>query len=289
MLLQQIADENKLALLHNEPVYGGDINKAWCLHTRTGRYFLKTNAANRVPLMFQKEAAGLAALKRHSPVTVPRVMAYGTINDVQYLLLEWLEKGVAAPGCMYEFGRHLAALHRQKQAYFGWQEDNYIGNWPQINTAHQHWHAFYITCRLTPLAQYLFDTGAWTKSDLAALEALGTRLEALFPPEPPALVHGDLWGGNFMIVQDGSAAIFDPAVYYGHREMDIGMTLLFGGFDAGFYQGYNDEYPLQKDWRHRVSLTQLYPLLVHAVLFGGHYVSSARDIIRQYRQDITKT
>ena len=108
------------------------------------------------------------------------------------------------------------------------------------------------------------------------------KAEALFPPEPPALLHGDLWSGNYMPMADGNTAIFDPAVYIGHREMDLGMTKLFGGFDDAFYNTYNEEYPLNKDWLDRLPLTQLYPLLVHAVLFGGHYIETARQIIIQW-------
>jgi len=108
------------------------------------------------------------------------------------------------------------------------------------------------------------------------------KSEFLFPEEPPALLHGDLWSGNFKITTEGEATIFDPAVYYGHREMDIGMTLLFGGFDQRFYEAYHEIYPLEKDWKQRIPLTQLYPLLVHALLFGGHYVESVRRIMKNY-------
>ena len=108
------------------------------------------------------------------------------------------------------------------------------------------------------------------------------KLARHFPIEPPALLHGDLWSGNFLISSNGQAAIYDPAVYYGHREMDIGMTKLFGGFDQRFYDAYNATYPLEKDWEKRLQVTQLYPLLVHAVLFGGHYISQVREIIKQF-------
>jgi len=115
-----------------------------------------------------------------------------------------------------------------------------------------------------------------------AAENLCKRFDELFPDESPALLHGDLWSGNFMVASNGYAAIFDPAVYFGHREMDIGMTKLFGGFDQRFYDAYEEAYPLEKDWKQRLTLTQLYPLLVHAILFSGYYVDKTRTIIKYY-------
>ena len=108
------------------------------------------------------------------------------------------------------------------------------------------------------------------------------QFKEIFPIEPPSLLHGDLWSGNFMMTSE-SAALIDPAVYYGHREMDIGMTLLFGGFQADFYNAYQETYPLDKGWQQRLPLTQLYPLLVHAVLFGGHYTGKAREILENVK------
>ena len=136
-----------------------------------------------------------------------------------------------------------------------------------------------------PLVKLLVDAALFSAEDLQQAGTFCTAAGNLFPQEPPALLHGDLWAGNFMISKTGEAAIYDPAVYYGHREMDIGVTALFGGFSQAFYDGYNEVYPLQQDWRQRLPLTQLYPLLVHAVLFGGHYVDSARAILKKINND----
>jgi fructosamine-3-kinase len=129
-----------------------------------------------------------------------------------------------------------------------------------------------------PLAKQIFDTGS---REMKNAELLCGKLNQLFPREHPSLLHGDLWSGNFMCSAKGPA-IFDPAVYCGHREMDLGMTKLFGGFDNEFYEAYNHTYPLEKDWQKRVPLAQLYPLLVHAILFGGGYASNAANIIRSF-------
>jgi len=172
-------------------------------------------------------------------------------------------------------------MHLQQQPYFGWQYNNYIGSLLQKNLIQNRWASVYIECMIKPLVKRLVDSSAFNKSDFTAAEIFYIKAKEIFPTEPPSLLHGDLWSGNFMVAQNGTAAIFDPAVYCGHREMDIGMSKLFGGFDAGFYDAYNEVYPLEKNWWQRLPFTQLYPLLVHAILFGGHYVQSARNILNK--------
>jgi len=128
----------------------------------------------------------------------------------------------------------------------------------------------------------LFDAGDLSAKDIRDADLFCNNLRIIFPAEPPSLLHGDLWAGNYMIISTGYAAIFDPAVYCGHREMDIGMTKLFGGFDQRFYEAYNETNPLEKGWENRLPVTQLYPLLVHAVLFGGHYIESVKNILKAF-------
>ena len=282
-MLQPILDDCGLIITGHEPVYGGDINHCYCLYDHDAKYFLKVNEAKQYPVMFEKEARGLQTFYKELPILiVPRVIKYGIAQQQQYLLLEWIEKGKPKKDFWESFGTGLALLHQKGQSYFGWEEDNYIGSIQQCNTKHQSWHLFFTECRIIPLVKKLFDTGAFSKHDTAMSASFCKQTDQLFPPEPSALLHGDLWSGNFMITATGDAAIYDPAVYYGHREMDIGMTKLFGGFENRFYDAYNEVYPFEKNWQNRLPLTQLYPLLVHAVLFGGHYIGSAREIMKQY-------
>ncbi len=277
--IETIATTCGLQLSGCKQVAGGDINEAYSLYSNTNKYFLKLNDAQAFPSMFIMEANGLDALRANSNIIVPGVMAKGVAGGRQWLLLQWLEKGAITKNAMEEFGAALAAMHQQPQAHFGWTSNNYIGSLPQINTPHEAWHSFFTLCRIMPVVKILFDAGSFSITDVTAAESFCTH--ALLPEEPASLLHGDLWSGNYMIDASGHAAIFDPAVYYGHREMDLGMTKLFGGFNESFYAAYHEVYPLQPGWQQRLYITQLYPLLVHAVLFGGHYIQSVREIIKK--------
>lgn len=283
MSLHDILSDYGAGIIHYEAVQGGDISHSYCLHAPNVKYFLKVNDAALYPHMFEKEAEGLGALRENSTFIIPKVIRCGYAQKQQYLVLEWLEKSAPQQTLWQNFGTALAMLHQKPQPFFGWQQDNFIGSLVQHNQVHSTWHLFYQECRIMPLVKILFNAGVFSITDIASAELICKRIEQLFPPEPPSLIHGDLWSGNYMVAKNGCAAVFDPAVYYGHREMDIGMTKLFGGFHERFYDFYNDAYLLEKGWRQRVPLTQLYPLLVHAVLFGGHYVSNAREIMAEYQ------
>jgi protein-ribulosamine 3-kinase len=284
MSLLSIFADCDITITNSEQVHGGDINLSYCLYTRDAKLFLKVNEAMLYPDLFEKEARGLKALAENARmIKVPRVIKQGLAGKDQYLLLEWIEKRKPRKDSMERFGRALAEIHHKTQPCFGWEEDNYIGSLRQDNTKYDSWHLFYAECRIMPLVRLLFNAGTFSKDDMSVAELFCRKLDQLFPQEPASLLHGDLWAGNFMITNTGDAAIYDPAVYHGHREMDIGMTKLFGGFDRDFYEGYISMYPLEKGWLQRLPLTQLYPFLVHAILFGGDYVNSARDIMKRFR------
>lgn len=282
MNLEAIIEDCGLVITGSHSVSGGDINAAFCLYSGEEKYFLKVNSSRHYTGMFQSEAKGLNVLRVNTSIIVPGVIKYGLVNEQQYLLLSWLETGRPQPDCMEKFGGNLALMHRQTKSYFGLEVDNYIGSIPQQNTRHTSWGLFYEESRILPLVKRLVDSGSFSGKDMRLAEQFCKKLDNLFPAEPPALLHGDLWVGNYMVTSTGYVAIYDPAIYYGHREMDIGMSKLFGGFDQRFYKAYHEIYPLDPGWERRLSLTQLYPLLVHAVLFGGHYIERARGIIEEY-------
>jgi fructosamine-3-kinase len=281
---QRIITQARINSHHYKVVHGGDINETYCLIGEGKKYFLKINDKDLYPQLFEKEAEGLNALRSHSAFIIPGVVQYGTLENKQFLLLEWIEQGCAAPNFWETLGRNLAEMHKKTNPTFGWTSDNYIGRIKQPNPSTQNWQTFYAEYRLLPLVNKCYENNLLSKKDVAAAEKLCIKLDQFFPSYPPALLHGDLWNGNFMVAANGNPCLFDPAVYYGHREMDLGMTRLFGGFHARFYAAYHECFPLETQWEQRIELTQLYPLLVHTLLFGGHYGSQCQEILQRFYQ-----
>lgn len=265
-------------IIAGTPLNGGSINSAMKLEGETENYFLKWNDADRFPGMFEAEAKGLQLLAHNSTFCVPQFTACGTVENTSYLLLEFLDKGQVD---WESAGIALANMHRQPAEKFGLDHDNYIGSLRQINTQHATWSDFFANERILLQVQLAVEKNLLTRMDRYRAENFCTCIDELFPKEAPALLHGDLWNGNFMFTKKGPS-IYDPAVYYGHREMDLAMTKLFGGFDAEFYEAYNDIFPLEKNWQQRISYCNLYPLLVHVNLFGGGYVNEVRSILEKF-------
>ena len=293
-----------LASLHAEPVNiegvspagGGCINTAFRLDSAAGVYFMKYNDAGRYPGMFESEARGLRLLQGHvgvasrapadgsMAISVPSVIGCGAAGRYSLLVLEYLESGSMRGDFWEVFGRGLAALHRHTNGYFGLDHPNYIGSLPQSNDAHGGWTDFFIVQRLEPQLRLARDSGRADRELVQGFQDLYRHLSDLFPEEPPALLHGDLWSGNYMVGADGGPAIIDPAVYYGHRYMDIGMSKLFGGFSHSFYEAYNQAYAMENNWREAIEVANLYPLMVHVNLFGGGYPGSVKAILKRYRR-----
>lgn len=264
------------------PVGGGSINDCFRLDTTAGPLFAKLNTADRFPSMFEAEADGLRRLAATGAMRVPRIIAFGEEHDVSFLLMEHIESGLKGERFWEEFGRRLAAVHRHSASSFGLDTDNYIGSLRQTNTPASEWPAFFIHQRLEPQLKMASDARRVESGTSFRFERLFAKLDKLFPPEPPALLHGDLWSGNFLCDASGQPVLIDPAVYYGHREMDIAMTKLFGGFDSGFYAAYNDSWQLERGWEERMDLCNLYPLLVHVNLFGGGYAAQVEAALRRF-------
>lgn len=263
-------------------VSGGDINDAYRLRTRGGRLlFLKTHP-DAAPSMFPAEAAGLRWLAEAGGLRVPEVVAVSRedAGDPPFLLLEWLEPGRRLPDFDVRLGRGLAELHRFGAAGFGLDHDGFIGTLPQGNRPTRDWPTFYAERRLLPQLERARRRGLVDGRLGRRLEALAAALPALVgPAEPPARLHGDLWGGNLHVDPEGAPCLIDPAPYGGHREIDLAMMRLFGGFGRGVFDAYGEAHPLAAGHEERVPLYQLYPLLVHVNLFGGGYVRSVEGAI----------
>lgn len=262
-------------------VAGGSINRSFALAGRAGRVFLKTNEARR-SAMFETEASALAALGATGALKVPRVLAVGEAGDTAYLALEWLELTGRSATAEARLGTGLAALHRHTADRFGWQSDNTIGATPQPNPRCEDWLEFWRDARLGP--QIELATSRGLGDDLVArLELLTTSLDSVLGGHRPApsLVHGDLWGGNWSATLTGEPCVFDPAVYYGDREVDMAMTRLFGGFGPAFYAAYEEAWPLPEGAAARAELYNLYHLLNHFNLFGGGYARAIDTSLSQ--------
>ncbi|PCI97125.1 MAG: hypothetical protein COB15_08560 [Flavobacteriales bacterium] len=274
--------DEEVSILKVASVSGGSINDAYCLTTNQGMYFIKTNQANRYPFMFDKEATGLDLLRNTDAIRIPKVVLSNKFEDTSFLILELIENSTPLPDFWSLFGKQLAQLHQNTNTSFGLEESNYIGSLPQQNNLHNNWIDFFIHERLKPQIKLARDNGKIDLSTITKFERLYTKLDEIFPEEPPALLHGDLWSGNFMVDEKGGPVIIDPAVYFGHREMDIAMTKLFGGFNQQLYQSYNEHFPLEKGWEQRVDICNLYPLMVHVNLFGGGYLEQVKSILNKF-------
>jgi len=253
------------------PLAGGDINDAYRARLADGRRVFVKTRRDAPEAMFPREAEGLAGPAEAGALRVPEVLAVGP----RFLALELIESGPRAPDHYERLGRGLAALHRHGASAFGGEHDNFIGNLPQDNRTEPTWARFYGRRRLEPQLRMAVDGGRASAAMRRGLERLLPRLEALVgPEEPPARLHGDLWGGNRHVGERGEPVLIDPAVYGGHREVDLAMMRLFGGFSERVFAAYEEAWPLAPGARERVPLYQLYPLLVHVNLFGGGYVAS---------------
>ena len=261
-------------------VGGGCINTAYKLTDGTRSYFVKINQASLVE-MFRSEALGLEEMWETQTIRVPKPFCYGTEGNNCYIVLEWLELGDRGNDKSWEnMGQNLAALHRhQGKSEFGWAHNNTIGSTPQINSWCGDWAEFWVQHRIGYQLKLAKGRGVSFSGGDRLLKIIPELLAGHQPQ--PSLVHGDLWGGNASFTVDGEPIIFDPATYWGDREVDLAMTELFGGFPTAFYRGYNEAWPLDNGYKHRKALYNLYHILNHFNLFGGGYASQAEIMIQQ--------
>lgn len=263
-------------------VGGGCIANAQRIIFKSGlKIFVKSGFGNS---MFQKEANGLKELARPKAIRIPQVLLVGK----DFLILEFINSGSKLRNFFEVFGRQLAGMHRFTNAEYGFKEDNFIGSSQQANMPSSlgktDWGTFYFENRLLfqyKMAEKKGHVDEDFRSDFKKLEA---KLPKIIEKsdDPPTLMHGDLWGGNYMTDKSGLPVLIDPAVYYGHREADIAMTYVFGGFNATFYKAYQEAFPLEDGWEYRLNIYKLYHILNHLNIFGAGYYHEARSLIQFY-------
>jgi fructosamine-3-kinase len=266
-------------------VAGGDINQAYRVQHESGMdTFLKVQRGAPEGF-FEAEAAGLEWLRVAEELVVPEVLGLGCAEGHDWLCLRWVSLELSRDVSRDErLGHALASLHRLSLPAFGAPADNFIGTLAQRNRAASTWSAFYAEERLAPHVRALSDEGLLGAAERRGLESLVHRLPQLFADEDdlPCRLHGDLWSGNAGADAAGRPVLFDPAVYAGHREMDLAMMRLFGGFGARVFAAYEESWPLSPGHAERVEVCQLYPLLAHARLFGGGYLGAVSRALRAW-------
>jgi fructosamine-3-kinase len=273
------ATNSHFKVKEKQAIGGGCISQTYRIADGSQRYFVKLNTSDNIA-MFEAEAAGLMEIYQSHTIRVPLPICYEQNDHTAWLVLEYLNIHCGMRGNASELGIQLAAMHRITASQFGWVRNNTIGQTPQINTTSSDWVHFWRTHRLG----YQLDL-AKKNGFNGKLQQLGERLlidldKFLADVTPlPALLHGDLWNGNYAYDEMGNPVLFDPAVYYGDRETDIAMTELFGGFSADFYSAYRNDYPLDSGYNLRKIVYNLYHILNHLNLFGSSYRHQAEQMM----------
>lgn len=260
------------------PMSGGDVADSYRVLLGDGTTVFAKTKVNAVPGFFPTEAAGLTWLREANQVAVPEVLAVS--DEPAFLVQEWIEPGYPTATTEADLGVALARLHQSGAPSFGREDRRSTGSRGLPNEPCATWPEFYATQRLLPLARMAKDGRALPDGAVAELETVANRIEDLAgPPEPPARLHGDLWAGNRLVGAGGVSWLIDPAAHGGHREFDLAMMRLFGGFGDDCFSAYDEIAPLAEGWADRIALNQLAPLVVHAIKFGGPYVAATRQAL----------
>lgn len=289
---------SKFELINHKSIGGGCINQAYQLIGKDKSYFVKLNNASQIE-MFQAEAIALEEMYNTKTIIVPKPICFGISGNNSYLVLEYLNLGRGNNQSWAIMGQKLALLHQfhcppapnsegekiskvedlgaNFEYRFGWHRNNTIGSTPQINDWYENWADFFAEKRIGYQLKLANRRGGNFTNSQEIIEKVRKNLRNHYPS--PSLVHGDLWSGNAGFTDNGQGVIFDPACYYGDREVDIAMTELFGGFPAAFYQGYNQQWALDDGYNDRKNIYNLYHILNHFNLFGGSYESQGKRII----------
>lgn len=263
-------------------VAAGNHNQGIRLETSAGIFFLKLNFDHERNIL-AKEAEGLQKLRKSTFLKIPETFGHGRIEDYNYLLSEFIPSSRQQLDYWENLGLGLAQLHLNTAKKFGLETDNYIASLIQKNHQFDNWLDFFIEQRLEPMLGMAYFDRLIPLDFLKKFQKIYSKLDSIFPKEKPVLLHGDLWSGNVICDGEGQPCLIDPAVYFGHREMDLAFSRLFGGFDSRFYDAYDSIVPLEPDFESRMGIYNLYPLLVHLNLFGTAYLPGIEKILKRFQ------
>src|SRR5829696_2172720 len=267
-----------------QSIGGGSINQTYKLSFANKAIFCKINSGTKFPHLFQRESSGLELIRKQGIIQAAEVFDCFEANGMQILLLKWIHEGERSESFWKKFGEQLAALHHITAVDFGLDEDNFMGSVPQSNRPSVNWTNFFVEQRLNPLLQLCTSKKLLSYRCCQQFENLYQQVPNIFDKEQkPALLHGDLWSGNFMCNQGSEPVLIDPAVYFGHPSVDLGMTTLFGGFAPSFYEAYRFHSPFPSNYEEQWQVCNLYPLLIHLYLFGSSYLTQVEQTLSRYQ------
>ena len=278
--LSEELDEQILGL---SSISGGDINHAALIRTAGNDYFIKWNDSTNALSMLRAEAAALQIIANTKAIATPKIIICSSYNNTAYLLLEYIKPNPKPSGKdLFQFGVQLAYLHSHTAEDFGFENDNYIGSLPQSNRKDATWSQFYISQRLQPQLAIALNKNYLARISAQTIDCFLKKTDSLLADIYPSLLHGDLWNGNYIVSENGTSYLIDPASYFGHLEVDLAMTELFGGFGIDFYNGYYSVKKVEHGYPDRKEIYQLYYLLVHLNLFGRSYEDACCRILRKF-------
>ena len=282
--LQYISEQIGIPVEDYKSISGGDISDAYLIKTKADNFFIKINRLVNALVMFEVEKAGLEAISNTHTINAPKVIGTGIFEDTAYLVLKAIVTKTPTAFEMAKFGTQLAFMHKKssENGKYGFHSDNFIGRLPQLNTWHADWPSFYATERIQVQLDMSKSKRLLFSDEISSIENILKTCQQYLSGKVPSLLHGDLWGGNYLVSKNGIPYLIDPAVYFGHSEVDIAMSKLFGGFSQEFYDAYQEIIPFDELTENRIELYQLYYLLVHLNMFGTSYKHSVMTIIRKY-------
>lgn len=281
VISQKIAEE----IVSTKPLSGGSISSAYLINTAKSKYFLKVNSAPNALKMFHEEQKGLNAIEATKTISVPHVYFADILDENAFILMDFIESKRPSPSDYSRLGVELSKLHMAVFNEFGFNSDNFIGSLPQSNKKHDSWSEFYWNERIYPQLQLALNEGLLGAKEVPTEDQFTSLFNSFIDEFKPSLLHGDLWGGNYLISEEGTPFLIDPAVYIGHNMVDIAMSQLFGSFGPEFYDSYHKIIERPKQYNEQIDLYQLYFLLVHLNLFGKGYYSSVSTILSRYFQN----
>mgnify|MGYP001794809423 CR=1 FL=1 len=264
------------------PLSGGDTSRIYQLEVANTMLVAKTNTATSTPDLLKVEQLGLTALANYDALAVPSILLYESREQGELLVIQHIPTGNKSAAALRQFGQQLAQLHQNSTTHAGWDYDNYIGKLYQSNQQHAAWYKFYAQERLLPQIQLAIEAGLLNGKEVPTSGRLEQVCFDLLGTPTISPLHGDLWSGNYIIDKTGQAYLIDPSFHYGHSEVDLAMSKLFGGFGPNFYEAYHEVLPLEAGAEARQDLYQLYYLLVHLNMFGRSYLGSVRQILNRY-------